>query len=177
MGSLVTLIIYGVMAAGAMVAIHSFLNGYKEKGAQEQLAADTPIINACKVDRDTAVKANVSLQTDVVRLGAERDTQSAAVKDLQTTMAAQDAEKLKRQAVNKPKIAALQADSGTLEQRLAANTEGKTCDEKLSNVDRDLRAVVGGGLRDGAPGAASGIPSNKPPAGPGTGKGTLRLSQ
>jgi hypothetical protein len=160
-----------------MLAIHSFLNGYTKKGAEAQLAADTPIINACKLDRDTAVKANVSLQTDVARIGAERDQQSAAVKDLQAAMAARDAEKVKRQTADRPRIAALQADSGTLEQRLAANTEGKTCDEKLSNVDRDLRAIVGGGVRVVTPAAGSRDANQNPPARPGPGKGVLRLSQ
>jgi hypothetical protein len=176
MGSLITLLVYAGIAGAAMLAIHSFLNGYKEKGAAEQLAADTPIINACKVDRDTAVKANVSLQSDVARIGAERDTQSAAVRDLQASMAAQEADKIKRQAANRPRIAALQADSGTLEQRLAANTEGKSCDEKLSNIDRDLRAIVGG-VRVVAPGATSSDASKNAAPGARPGKGTLRLSQ
>ena len=177
MGSLITLAIYGAIAAAAMLAIHSFLNGYKEKGAAEQLAADKPIIEACKVDRDTAVKANASLQVDVKRIGDERDLQSKAVQDLQASMAAKDAEKAKRQAADRPKIAALQSDTLTLEQRLSANTEGKTCDEKLSNVDRDLRAIVGGGVRVVAPGPASSDRSQNAAARARASAGTLRLSK
>jgi hypothetical protein len=176
MGSLITLAIYGAIAVAAMLAVHSFLNGYKAKGAAEQLAADTPIINACKVNRDAAIDANKGLQSDILRIGSERDTQSAKVKELSDSMAAQQADKAKRQTADRPKIAALQADSGTLEQRLAANTEGKSCDEKLSNIDRDLRATVGG-VRVVPAGTPNRDAGKNPPAGPRAGKGTLRLSE
>ncbi len=174
---MIRLIIYAVIAAAAFAAIHAFDLSRQKIGSDRQLAQDTPIINACKLDRDTAVKANQSLQGDVARIASERDEQSAAVKALQARTDAAEKDRIARLTAAKPRIAALQADSGTLEQRLALNTEGKTCDEKLSNVDRDLRAIVGGGVRVVAPGANSGDASKNPSPGPRAGRGTLRLSQ
>lgn len=176
MGTLITIGIYLALAAGAYLAFTSWTNGIRQEGAAAQLKADTPIIEACKVDRDTAVKANASLQADVKRLAGERDQQSAAVKELADAMAAQQAAKAKRVAADKPRIDALRADTMTLEERLALNTEGKTCDEKLSNIDSDLRAIVGG-VRDPGTAATGSKPSPKPSARPSPGKGTLRLSQ
>lgn len=173
---MIQIIIYAVLAGLAFAAIHTFDLSRQKIGSDRQLAADKPIIEACKLDRDTAVKANVSLQTDVARIGAERDLQSAAVKKWQDDADARQAEKAKRVAATKQRIDALRAESGTLEQRLAANTEGKTCDEKLSNIDRDLRASVGG-VRVVAPATASGDASKNTPPGVGAGKGTLRLSK
>ncbi len=171
------IIFYIVLAGVAFTAIHMFDLSRQKIGADAQLKADTLILNVCKSDRDIAVNANKDLQADVVRIGAERDQQSAAVNELADAMTKQAAARNAALAAAKPRIAALQADSGTLEQRLAANTEGKSCDEKLANVDRDLRALVGGGVRVVTPAADSREPSKKPPAGTRTGRGTLRLSQ
>lgn len=176
MGMLIQVLIYAAIAGAAWAAIHGFDLSRQKIGADAQLAKDTPIINACKIDRDTAVKANVGLQADVARIGDERDQQSKAVKELQDQMAAQQADKAKRIAAAKPKLDALRTESATLEQRLAANTEGKTCDEKLSNVDRDLRAIVGG-VRVVAPGAPSGNASQNVAPGVSAGRGSLRLSK
>ncbi len=168
---MVQIIFYLVLAVAASAAIYGLDKSRQNIGAAKQLAKDEPILNACKADRDTAVKANEGLQGDLVRLGAERDRQSAAVKDLSDAMQKQQADKLVRVAAAKPRIDALRADSAPLEQRLAANTEGKSCDEKLANVDRDLRAIVGGGVRElpPTPPATTKTPPKQ--------KGVLRLSQ
>lgn len=177
MGALIQIAIYAAIAGAAWFAIHQFDLSRQNIGAARQLAADKPIIEACKIDRDTAVKANVSLQADVERIAGERDRQNAAVKALGDAAIAQDKARIARQAAAKPRIDALRADSLTLEQRLAANTEGKTCDEKLSNVDRDLRALVGGGVRDVGAATPSRDGSKDATPRPGSGGGTLRLSQ
>lgn len=170
-------IFYLVLAGAAAIAIHTFDLSRQNIGAAKQLAADTPIINACKLDRDTAVKANQSLQGDIARIAGERDQQSAAVRELADKMKQQQADKAARQAAAKPRIDALRADSLTLEQRLALNTEGKTCDEKLANIDRDLRAIVGGSMPEPARAAPSREPGADAAARARAGKGSLRLSQ
>lgn len=170
------IIVYIVLAGLAFTAIHMFDLSRQNIGAAKQLAADKPIIEACKVDRDTAVKANASLQGDIERIGGERDKQSAAVKELSEKMQKQQADKVARLAAAKPRIDALRAESLTLEQRLAANSQGSTCDEKLQNIDRDLRAIIGG-VRE-LPTAAPGSDANKDTSARArAGKGTLRLSQ
>ncbi len=168
---MVQIIFYLVLAAAASAAIYGLDRSRQNIGAAKQLAKDQPILEACKVDRDTAVKANQTLQVDVVRIGSERDQQSAAVKELADAMTKQAADRNARLAAAKPRIDALRVDSGTLEQRLAANSEGKSCDEKLANIDRDLRAIGGFGMRELA------VPSAPKPAPTPKQKGVLRLSQ
>lgn len=176
MGALIQIGIYAAIAAAAWFAFHSWENSLRAEGATKQLAADKPIIDACKIDRDTAVKANVSLQADVSRIAGERDEQNKQVQSLADQLKAQKTRQAQMLAAAKPRIDALRVETGTLEERLAANEEGKTCDEKLANVDRDLRASVGG-VRSGTTAPASDKRSPQPAARPSAGRGTLRLSQ
>jgi hypothetical protein len=176
MSMLIQIAIYAAIAGAAYLAFTSWTDSIRKEGAEAQLKADTPIINACKVDRDTAVKANVSLQADVTRIEGERQKQNDAVQSLADELGEQKKRQAQMLAAAKPRIAALRADSGTLEQRLAANTEGKSCDERLSNVDSDLRAIVGG-VRPTGTTPTGNVRSPNPPAGTHSGRGTLRLSK
>jgi hypothetical protein len=143
MGSLITLAIYAAMAAAALWAVHSFLNGYEEKGAARQLAADKPIIEACKVDRDTAIKANVSLKADVDKIAKERDQQSAAVDAAAKEAARLSALKDKALADARTRLAAYESDNASLSSILAnAQPKGKTCEQTLAAVDDNLRTLA-----------------------------------
>lgn len=176
MGSLVTVIVYAVIAGGALLAIHSFLNGYEEKGAAAQLKADTPIINACKVDRDTATKANASLKLDVDRIAKERDDQSAAV-------AAQAAEAARLAALKDKALANAQAalksyaaDNASLASVLAAaQPQGKTCAQTLAAVDDNLRTLARKRVQFNPTGPDGDGGNSDGGAGKGAGADTLRI--
>lgn len=177
MGTLIQILIYAAIAGAAWAAIHGFDLSRQKIGADRQLAQDTPIINACKVDRDTAVKANVSLQTDLARLGDDLGKQNKAVKDLADSMALQLRDKDARIAAQSARLAAYDSDAAAQRIRLAANTKGKTCNETLFNVDADLRAIARQRMRDDGTKAPSDSGNPATPARPDTGKGSLRLSQ
>ncbi len=174
---MVQIIVYIVLAGIAFAAIHTFDLSRQKIGADAQLKADAPIINACKTDRDTATKANVSLQTDLQRLAGERETQNAAVADYAKTMARLQQEKDTRIASQAARLKAYDDDAAALRVRLAATTKGATCEQILSSVDRDLRDLASQRMRDTGTQADSDSRGAKPPPGVDSGKGSLRLSK
>ncbi len=170
MGSLITLAIYGALAAGAFLAIHSFLGSYEAKGAKAQLEVDTPIINACKTDRDTAVKANVSLQSDLAKLAGEREQQNAAIAAQAAEQTRLEAAKAKALAEAQARLAALGRDNASLASILAAAPKGgQTCEQTLAAVDDNLRSAARQRVRFSPPeaGNSSGGANRAPDQNPG----------
>lgn len=166
MGSLIPLIIYGAMAAAAWVAVNSFLNGYEEKGAAKQMAADKIVLEAVKGDRDTALAANLTLQGDVKKNAAETATCNKIVVDMQKNgvNAAAIQAAARREAA--PKIASLNARIVGLEGALDALKRNKpevSCAKALSKAGAAVVDTADGRLRDAGP-AAAGNGKGRPPA-------------
>lgn len=172
---MIQLIIYGVIAAVLLGGAYAVRSSIEAKGAEKQKAIDAPIIAACQADLKTASEANTTLKADVLRIGAEREAQNAAVAQLAERTRAAMVEREKALAFAQGRMATLQGDADAMRQRLAQQPKpGVTCEQQLTSIDSTLRDLAGRRLRDHPP-AGSGQPGGNPAAGQGAGAGEVRI--
>lgn len=186
-----TLIIYLVMAVGAMVAIGTVIHSHDKSVETRALAPWQPLIDkcpasgfiskpdaaACAKQWSDAVAFNVQLQQDVAKNQQETAECNARVKAFQDqTMAMQQA-RIKSEAANKGKIAAANERALNLEQALADKTKGVSCAKRVAKAGSVLLPIASDRLRDFAPAAGAEGDSGKAGAAVHPGPDTLRIGK
>jgi hypothetical protein len=135
-----TLVIYGILAAimiGGFAAYHHSITVDGERiGIQKQLAADKPIIEACKASLDQSIKNEQAREAELAGLRDSAKRQSDAIDQIAKRSAAAIAGSkaaLQQQAQSQ---AAFDAERQRLNAIATSASDAKlTCEQRLATIE------------------------------------------
>lgn len=165
-----TLIIYLVVAVGAIAAIGTVIHAHDksvlapyqvfiDKCAKQSGIFSKTDAAACVKQWDDAVAFNVSLQADVAKNQQQTAECNAKVQALQDQTKDMQAARAKSEAANKGKIAAANERAQSLEQALAEKTKGVSCAKRVAKAGNVLLPIASDRVRDFA--ATAGTEANR----------------
>ena len=150
-----SLILYGVLAVGALAAIHGFDVSRQNIGRDAQRKLDDPIIAEARKGRDDAIAANASLQASLVTLRGERELCTAQVAEMEAQDARRRAFLAKRKPADDTKSAQLAMEKFDLITALGRPDQGGTCEQQMGRWKSLLDAAAPQRVRDYPPTGAA----------------------
>lgn len=150
MGILPTLIMYGVIAAALAAGYASWHHSIYAAGAKAQLEKDTLLYNACVTDKNTAIAANKSLQSDIEVIKVDIKDRNTEIDNMAKQLQRAREIRAKDKIIIEPINTGLINDKAA-ELAKAAIALGGTCEEKMKRITAGLTNLAKREMQDRPP--------------------------
>lgn len=175
---MIQLVIYLVLAAGGMFAVHTLVASHDQKVINHRDAYWQPKLDAAQLGMKTATDANVGLQNSLKDIDAQRQACSAATQKLADASAAAQKRKATELAAAKANGAERAKDQAVrVADTMKPSTPGESCEAIVARRDAAIDVVGARRLRDFGVASSSGQRSGDAPASTSAGSGTLRIGK
>ena len=150
MGIVATLVMYGVFAAALAAGYATWHHSIFKAGADAQLKKDEVTYNACVTDKNTAVAANKSLQSDIEVIKIDINQRNTEIDNLEKQLKQAIARRAKDKIRDEPFNTSLLNDKAAA-LAAAAIALGGTCEEKMKRITVGLTGLAKREMQDRPP--------------------------
>jgi chromosome segregation ATPase len=169
-----------IAIAAAVASINAKLEDHYQAPIKAQMEAERTTaknkLDACTVDKDTALNANVTLQGNLNTLKAEIARINALLERMRSSGDSAKREAEKSLAAAQDRLKRLNADNFDLAFVLTKPDPGGTCEQRMARIDDILRGLGNQRVRD-HPAKAGGSKQGGNRDGKGSDPGAVRIVQ